>query len=127
MSSDFDLTLQARDHYVIRDCGLSLAHEGVRLIKKTLWLAVVVYVFGLLWVSFFQESVPQMNNLCKQRDDWSLRVSKEAAANLELKKEIEGLKNDFRYSERILRQDLLLHKKDELIILVPDDWAPGGS
>ena len=100
--------------------------KGVRLIKKTLWLGVVVYVFGLLWVSFFQESVPQMNNLCKQRDAWSLRVSREAAANLELKNEIEGLKNDFRYSERILRQDLLLHKKDELIILVPDDWAQEG-
>ncbi|MBN2208253.1 MAG: septum formation initiator family protein [Candidatus Coatesbacteria bacterium] len=96
------------------------------MIKKTLWLGVVVYVFGLLWVSFFEESVPQMNNLCKQRDAWSLRVSKESAANLELKNEIEGLKNDSRYSERILRQDLLLHKKDELIILVPDDWAQEG-
>ena len=93
------------------------------MIKKTLWLSIVAYAFGLLWVSFFQESVPQVNSLCKQRDAWSLRVSKRIAENLELKDEIEGLRTDFRYSEKILREDLLLHRKDELIILVPDDWA----
>ncbi len=96
------------------------------MIKKTLWLSIVVYVFGLLWVSFFQESVPQMNSLRRQRDAWSLRVSKRIAENLELENEIEGLKSDFRYSEKILRENLLLHRKDELIILVPDDWAPQG-
>jgi len=64
-----------------------------------------------------------MNSLCQQRDAWSLRVSKRIAENLELKDEIDGLKSSFRYSEKILRENLLLHKKGELIILVPDDWA----
>jgi len=57
----------------------------------------------------------------------ALRVSKRIAENLELKDEIEGLRTDFRYSEKILRENLLLHKKDELIILVPDDWAQEGA
>jgi len=68
-----------------------------------------------------------MNSLQRQRDAWSLRVSKRIAENLELKDEIEGLRTDFRYSEKILRENLLLHKKDELIILVPDDWAQEGA
>ena len=97
------------------------------MIKKTLWLSIVVYAFGLLWVSFFQESVPQMSSLCKQRDAWSLRVSERIGENLELEEEIEGLKSDFRYSERVLRENLLLHREDELIILVPDDWAQEGA
>jgi len=92
------------------------------LIKKTLWLCVVAYVFGLLWVSFFQNSVPQINRLRRQRDAWARKVKQRSADNIALARQINGLETDFRYTEKRVREDLLLHKKDELVILVPDEW-----
>jgi len=92
------------------------------LIKKTLWLCVVAYMFGLLWVSFFQNSVPQINSLRRQRDAWAQKVKGRSADNLALARQIAGLESDFRYTERKVREDLLLHKIDELVILVPDEW-----
>ena len=92
------------------------------MIKKTLWLCVVAYVFGLLWVSFFQNSVPQINRLRRQRDAWARKVKQRSADNLALARQINGLETDFRYTEKRVREDLLLHKKDELVILVPDEW-----
>ncbi len=93
---------------------------------KALWLCVFLCMFGLLWVSFFRDVVPEMNTLRAQRSAWSPRVLKKVDENLELENEIEGLKSDIRYAEKILRENLLLHRKDELIILVPDDWAQEG-
>ena len=92
------------------------------MIKKTLWLCVVAYMFGLLWVSFFQNSVPQINSLRRQRDAWVQKVKERSVDNLALARQIKGLQSDFRYTERKVRKDLLLHKIDELVILVPDEW-----
>jgi len=80
----------------------------------------VIYVFGILWVSFFKEGVPQLKQLSKQRDMWALKVSMRRAENARLREQIAKLGHDFRYVEKILREDLLLHKPGELIILVPE-------
>ena len=93
---------------------------------KALWLCVFISAFGLLWVCFFRDVVPEMNTLRAERSAWSPRVLRGMNENRELQSEIEGLKCDIRYTEKILRENLILHKKDELIILVPDDWAQGG-
>ena len=88
------------------------------MIKKALWLCIVVYIFGVLWVSLFRESVPQVKSLGQQRDLWALKVSRARAANAELRREVEGLKTDFRYMERVIRDDFVLYKEGELVILV---------
>ncbi|MBN1592577.1 MAG: septum formation initiator family protein [Candidatus Coatesbacteria bacterium] len=93
---------------------------------KALWLCVFVSVFGLLWVSFFRDVVPEVNALRAELRSWSPKVLKKAEENRELMLEIKGLRSDARYAEKILRENLLLHRKDELIILIPDDWKNEG-
>lgn len=92
------------------------------MIRKALTLVVVVYVFGVLWVSFFRESVPEIRALRKERDAWALKVARKEASNLELEKQIEGLQSHRIFKERIFREELFLLKKGDRVIPVPDDW-----
>ena len=91
------------------------------MLKKALWFCVVLYFLSVFWACFVEERAPEMRRLERECDTWSLRISRRTQENLELARHVEGLKSDFRYTEKILREELLLHKKGELLILVPED------
>ncbi|MCD6328266.1 septum formation initiator family protein [bacterium] len=91
------------------------------MFRKALWLGVVVYFLSAFWASFTRDRVPEIKGLYRQRDTWSLRVARRKAENRYLREQIAGLKSDFRYTEKILREELLLYKKGELVVLVPAD------
>lgn len=95
--------------------------------KRMVIIPLAVMAFILLFTVFGDRGLFRIYRLRNEKEQTQKRMEELTVENERLKKEIEALKSDRKYIERIARKEFGLVKKDEIIYQFPSDAEKGVS